>query len=489
MPSHAHAKRILWVATSVALMVLTLAGLAVMGVVRSTAQGRMPTTGESVTDVTPAHPSSGRLVVAVALGASGTIGSDALAPFEVFASSPAFSVYTVAASAAPAPVDGGPAIVPTYTFADVASGRAEQPDVVVVPAVDDPDGPSEAPLRAWVIEQSQHGARILGVCAGSRLLAATGLLQGRTATSHWSRINALKKKHPDVHWVNGERFVTDGAITTTAGITSGIPAALHLVDELAGNSEAARVGQLVHYPNWSPTASTKIPVQSFALDDLPVGLNLAIPWFRPTLGVALADGVGEIDVASAFEVYSVSYAARTLAIATGGIVTTEHGVVLATLPATDAPALDRVVLPAATAGTAGAAQLRDWADQQGLPVDTMRGARADDGFDAALEYLSATAGHATAVSAAKMIDYPTADLDLGDGTAGPRVPLLALLGLVVAAAVGFLPTVTRGALRRRRTAGTLAPSTTAPRESTHHTAAEPAVEGRRQRARAAARET
>ena len=263
-----HIKRIVWVALSVALMMLSLAGLAVAGIAHSTSQSHPPTTSTNRPDLPPARPSSGRLVVAVALGASGTVGSDALAPFEVFASSPAFSVYTVAARAAPAPVDGGPAIVPLYTFADVASGRATKPDIVVVPAVDDPDGPTEAALRAWVVEQSQHGARILGVCAGARLLAATGLLEGRAATSHWSRISALKKQHPEVHWVNGERFVTDGTITTTAGITSGIPAALHLVDELAGTVEAARVGRLVHYPNWSPNASTKIPVQALTAASL-----------------------------------------------------------------------------------------------------------------------------------------------------------------------------------------------------------------------------
>ena len=63
--------------------------------------------------------------------------------------------------------------------------------------------------------------------------------------------------------------------------------------------------------------------------------------------MALVDEVGEINVASAFEVYSVSYAARTVAIATGNTVTTEHGVVVATLSAEDAPRLDRVVVPGA----------------------------------------------------------------------------------------------------------------------------------------------
>ncbi len=441
-------------ALAVALMLMTLSGLAAVGCVRSITQSHTATPRGVSTNEPPGRPSSdGRLVVAVTLGASGTVGSDALAPFEVFASSSKFSVYTVAATAAPAPVDGGPAIVPTYTFDDVASDRAPKPNVVVVPAVDDPDGEAEAPLRAWVVEQSQRGARILSVCAGARLMAATGLLKGRTATSHWSRISALRRQHPETHWVNGERYVDDGSITTTAGITSGIPGALHLVDELAGSAEAVRVGRLVDYPNGSPFASTTIPVQSLTAADLPVALNLAAPWFRPTLGIALADGVSEIDVASAFEVYSNSHAARTLAVATSSTVTSQHGVVLAALPLAAAPPVDRVVVPVTSDRTAGGTQIRSWATHQGLPVDALRGPSGGAGFDGALEYLSATAGRRTAVSAAKMIDYPIDTLELAAGSAGPRVPLLVVLGLLLAGAAGLAPTLTRRSVHPRSIVG------------------------------------
>jgi putative intracellular protease/amidase len=169
---------------------------------------------------------SGPIVVAVALGSSGTVGSDVLAPYEVFASSPEFSVYTIAAGPGPAPIDGGPAIVPTYTFNDVRSGRARQPDVVVVPAVGAPEGPEETAMREWILEESGRGAQITGVCNGSNVLAATGILDGHKATGHWSRLSSLKKSRPQVQWTEGPRYVQDGLITTTAGVTSGIPGAL-----------------------------------------------------------------------------------------------------------------------------------------------------------------------------------------------------------------------------------------------------------------------
>ena len=310
-------RRALPLASSSAVTLLTLAGLATAGLRLTLAQAKTPTPSRLSGPLPANRPSSdGPLVVAVALGTSGTIGSDAIAPYEVFATSPMFSVYTVAAVANAVPTRGGPFIVPTYTFADTTTGRAPRPDVVVVPAVADPDGPQEAALRAWITDQADRGARILGVCDGSRVLAATALLDGRSATAHWTRLGALRRQHPQVRWVEGRRFVQDGPVTTTAGITSGIPGALQVMADLAGPEEATRVGQVVRYPNWSVHGDTTIPTRSFSVADLPVGLNALIPWGRPTIGVALADGVGEIDVASTFEVYSASYAARAVPIST-----------------------------------------------------------------------------------------------------------------------------------------------------------------------------
>jgi transcriptional regulator GlxA family with amidase domain len=134
----------------------------------------------------------------VVLGASGSVITDALGPYEVFARSPAFFVYTVSASRPTAMLSGGLAVVPDYSLEDVDAGLAPEPDVVVVPAVVAPNGKKEAPLREWITRRADRGARLLGVCNGSRLLAATGLLDGRRATSHWSSISGLERSHPQV---------------------------------------------------------------------------------------------------------------------------------------------------------------------------------------------------------------------------------------------------------------------------------------------------
>jgi hypothetical protein len=84
----------------------------------------------------PARPvPEGRLAVAVVLGASGSVITDAFGPYEVFARSPTFLVYTMSASHPTAMLSGGLAVVPDYSLEDVDAGLAPEPDVVVVPAV------------------------------------------------------------------------------------------------------------------------------------------------------------------------------------------------------------------------------------------------------------------------------------------------------------------------------------------------------------------
>src|SRR4249920_3666087 len=281
----------------------------------------------------PGPVPQGRLTVAVVLGASGSVITDALGPYEVFARSPAFFVSTVSASRPTAMLSGGLAVVPDYSLEDVDAGLAPEPDVVVVPAVAAPNGKKEAPLREWITRRVDRGAHLLGVCNGSRLLAATGLLDGRRATSHWSSIGGLQRSRPQVDWVRGQRYVQDGKITTTAGVTSGVFGALRLVQQLTGATGAQRVGRALAYPGWSLDGPTGIPAQRPAPRDLANLLAALAPWRRPAVGVGLVEGVGEIDVAAPFEVYASSFAARTVPIAAGRTVTTRHGLRLITAPA------------------------------------------------------------------------------------------------------------------------------------------------------------
>ena len=472
-PSQRRLRRVLSVTGAVVLTVVTLAGMLFAGALVSSHdlhQGVPSGAGYGIANtsgyVEAASAATARqtgragrprrpVVVAFVAGTTGTIASDLLAPYDIFASSPAFHPYVVAAHADPVPLEGGPALVPTHTFTEVDANPALQPDLVVVPALSKPTDSTEAPLRNWVSAQHQHGAKVLGVCAGALVLAQTGMLDGLDATSHWSRIGALEKSRPAVHWVRGRRWVEDGSVTTTAAVSSGVPAALHLVAELAGPAEAQRVADLHPELGWSPRESTAISKDHFALSDVPVGLDFVEPWFRPTVGVALTDGVGELDATAAFEVYTQSAAGRAVPVADGNTVRTEHGLTLLTTSTGNAPSLSWLVVP----GTQNIdPAMRRWAESRDLDVEPLRAVGASDGsqgghgiaggggFAAALENLADHMGGTTARSTAKMIGYPTRVVDLDGGHTALRTGLLAAGSLAVAVLVGMTP----GAIMRHR---------------------------------------
>ena len=410
------------------LTLAAFAGLMVVGMQRSNAQLHQAPRPPG------AHPTatgygSGTLTVAVILGASGTTGTDAMGPYEVFASSPHFTVYTVASTHGVAAVEGGPGIVPAYTFDEVESGQAPIPDVVVVPALEHPDAAIEKPLRDFVHSNAERGARVLSVCNGAIVLAETGILDGLPATAHWSRIGALRSQYAAVKWATGRRYVDATTsrlnITSTAGITSGIPGALHVMADLVGNDEATRVSKLVAAHGWTPETSAQIPARKFGLGDLSTLFNLAMPWGRPTAGIILADGVNETDVAAAFEVYTVSQSARAVAVtATGdGWVTTRHGMLLAATPVARAPHLDRrIVLPTTGAST--------------------------HAFVNALQRISTTSGATAAASAAKMLEYPPEAIGASWTWSATRAPALVLAALLTIPAAAIA--ASRRLTHRRR---------------------------------------
>ena len=338
-------------------------------------------------------------------------------------------------------------MVPDYSLGDVDAGTAPEPAVIVIPAVLSPAGRKEQPLRDWLARRAGRGAHLLGVCAGSRLLAAAGVLDGHRATTHWSRIGALQRTRPQVDWVRGQRYIQDGEITTTAGVTSGVFGALWLVQQLTSATEAQRVGDELAYPGWSLDGPTAIPAQRPAPRDLTSLLAALAPWRRPALGVGLVEGASEIDIAAPFEVYASSFAARTVPIAVGPTVTTRHGLRLVAAPAdATAPRVDRLIVPGIHHADQVDPRLAGWAAGRGLNLELPQ-ADGEFSFDAMLRDLAAHADRATARVTAKSIEYPAGHLQL-TGPAWPRRPAT-LLALTIAAAAGAaaLPAAAR---RHRR---------------------------------------
>lgn len=129
--------------------------------------------------------------------------------------------------------------------ADAALEDPQLPlDTLLVGGALDPGPPSRD--RALVEGVSRHAAaarRIASVCSGAAVLAAAGLLDGRTATTHWAAAGWLARHHPAVHVEPDRIFVRDGRVITSAGVTAGIDLALALVEEDHGPELARAVAR------------------------------------------------------------------------------------------------------------------------------------------------------------------------------------------------------------------------------------------------------
>lgn len=99
----------------------------------------------------------------------------------------------------------------------------------------------------WVQAQRATVPLMASVCTGSLVYAAAGLLSGRPATTHWASINLLSELDPTVKPDVNARFVDDGDLITSAGVSAGIDMALHLVSRLAGTDRAGEVRRGIQY--------------------------------------------------------------------------------------------------------------------------------------------------------------------------------------------------------------------------------------------------
>lgn len=122
------------------------------------------------------------------------------------------------------------------------------PDIVVVPGgrgtrqlVED------AALLARLRSLHDAGALLASVCTGSLLLAAAGLLEHRPATTHHGALAELQGLDGSCEVRRDQRYVDDGDIVTSAGVSAGIDMALHLVDRFAGTERARAVRAAIQY--------------------------------------------------------------------------------------------------------------------------------------------------------------------------------------------------------------------------------------------------
>jgi transcriptional regulator GlxA family with amidase domain len=141
----------------------------------------------------------------------------------------------------------GMTVIPRFSFTN-----APAPDIVLLPG-----GDVEAHLRNpnvqdWIRKSAAQAEIVLSVCNGAFFLAKLGLLDGLTATTFHGLIDALKVAAPKCKVVSDQRFVDNGKIITSAGLSAGLDGALHVVERLNGLQAAEQVASNMEY-HWQRT--------------------------------------------------------------------------------------------------------------------------------------------------------------------------------------------------------------------------------------------
>jgi putative intracellular protease/amidase len=206
------------------------------------------------------------------------------------------------------------AVEPQATIAEFDTRNPEGADYVIVPAMSRDDDPV---ALAWIKSQASKGAMIVGVCAGAKVVAAAGLLDGKRATTHWYYRKEMLEKHPAIRYVANRRLVVDNGVVTTTGISASIPIALTLIEAIAGREKAETVGSQIGLTQWDANhdSSAFTFTRPFALTAIG---NTAAFWNREQFGIELTPGIDEVSLALVADAWSRTWRSRALTFARSG---------------------------------------------------------------------------------------------------------------------------------------------------------------------------
>ena len=172
-------------------------------------------------------------------------------PAEVLSNVPGAQVYLVSTEAKNLATNGNT----VHLTADYTLATAPLPDILVVPGAPQEvvTGVYRNPAAlAWVKKADQGSQLTMSVCTGAFILSRAELTHHKRVTTHWGAADSLQRFDPQAIVLKDQRFVEDGKLLTTAGVSAGIDGALRVVAELRGPDEALSVARSMQYDKWQP---------------------------------------------------------------------------------------------------------------------------------------------------------------------------------------------------------------------------------------------
>ena len=259
-------------------------------------------------------PKRERPVIAVIGLNDATETTDYLMPTGILRRADIADVQLVATAEGPVKLFPALTVAPDTTIAAFDAAYPDGADFVIVPAMSRDDDPA---VMAWLRRQAEKGSTIIGVCAGAKVVAAAGLLDGRRGTTHWFYLREMLGKHPDITYVADRRLVADGKVITSTGISASIPVALTLIEAIAGREKAASVAAEIGIERWDASHDSDAFRFTRPFATTVMG-NVVQFWARDSYDIALTPEFDAVSLALVADAWSRTYRSRATTSAASG---------------------------------------------------------------------------------------------------------------------------------------------------------------------------
>lgn len=253
-------------------------------------------------------PGHAKPLIAVVGANSGSETTDYIIPLSVLRRSGVAQVIALSTEAGPILLMPALKMYADQTVDEFDKSHPEGADIVIVPALHDSQ---DAVLISWIKKQFSQGATVVSICEGARVVANAGLFTGGSATTHWYAFDDLKKRSTDVEWRQDARYIQNGRVISTAGVTASIPTSIALVEAIAGKKTAENLAKDLHIESYA----NRHDGSKFRLDWgyrwLAVK-NILSFWSNEKIGISMRPGVDELGLALIADAYSRTYRSKAV---------------------------------------------------------------------------------------------------------------------------------------------------------------------------------
>ncbi len=280
--------------------------------------------GQDVIQIPPLKAQRTRPLIVIVADNKGTETTDLIVPHGIIRSAGIADVLVVSTHAGAVDLMPALKIQPDTTMSDFDRDHPEGADIVIVPAMHDDRNRN---VIAWIRQQFSKRAMVVSICEGAWLAARAGVFEGRHATTHWYAFDKMRRAFPQAQWVRNKRYVVDGNVMSTTGVTASIPASLALVEAIGGRAKAQSVAASLGVDGWS-AAHDATPFHMTTGRLWRFAANYLAFWGHETIRLPAQDGFDEIALALAADAWSRTFRSQAVVAEKAASIRSRNGLVL-----------------------------------------------------------------------------------------------------------------------------------------------------------------